>query len=154
MGRWNSVITHLWGPRRTASRTRGSAGAVLVAVLLVLSTIGAASCGDSGTDIDNDVLGVSVVTSPLGRAHIAIAGSSVRVELPEMTSETTLGLARDGEVITKQTLDVGAKVDLSAEENGLYELVAIEEGDAVATGDAELGQSTAITRLTVVRIGE
>jgi len=125
-----------------------------VLVLLLFGALGATACSDSAGDIDNDVMGVSVVTSPLGRAHIAIAGSSVRVELPEMTSETTLGLSRDGEVVTKQTLGVGDQVDLSADQDGLYELVAIEEGDPMSTGDAELGQSTAITRLTVVRIGE
>lgn len=120
--------------------------------LIVGCLIGACSTGDDG--VSNDVLGVSVITSPLGRAHIAIVGTNVGVQLPDMTTGTTLGLSRDGEVVTKQHLDPGEEVTLTAKENGLYELVSIEEGDAVATDEAELGQSTAITRLTVVRIGE
>lgn len=122
----------------------------MIATALLVVT----GCSTGGDDVSNDVLGVSVITSPLGRAHIAIVGSNVGVQLPDLTTDTTLGLSQDGTVVTRQHLDAGEEVTLTAAEDGLYELVAIDEGDSFETGEAQLGQSTAITRLTVVRIGE
>lgn len=136
-----------------ATKMRAGLRGLRIVAITLLAMASFAACGETG-EVDNDVLGVSVITSPLGRAHIAIAGSNVGVRLPDLSSDTMVGLQRDGNVIATQSLSAGAEATLSADDPGLYELVAIEEGEATQVGDAELAPSTSITRLTVVRIGE
>jgi len=98
------------------------------------------------------VLGVSVVSTSIGKTRISVLGSGVNVALLEATTPSTIALARDGQIVTISDLAPGTELNLEVDEPGTYDVLGIElEGGASAAG-TELAPAQTVTRLGTVEI--
>lgn len=125
--------------------TKMLVGTMLVA-LLVLTGCG----GDNTTD--TEVLGVSVVTSSIGKTRISVLGSGVNVALLEADAPSTIALARDGEIVTMSDVAPGTDLSLNVDEPGTYDVLGIELQEAASSDGTELAPAQTVTRLGTVEI--
>jgi len=126
-----------------------STGMLLVCLLVLTSCAGDAP-------IENEVLGVSIVTNAFGTTQISALGDGVNVEVlnAEREGNSTIGLARDGEIVVmSDPIAESEEISLSVDEPGTYEVWAVTTVEAEASAEGvRLAPAQKIDRLGKVTV--